>query len=105
MAVDWQQVKEEAAKILSGYIQADTTNPPGREIVGARFLQGILEKEGLSPTLLESQPDRGNLICSMKGTESEPPIVLLHHIDDFRLDDIVYLEFAQCIGTLVLAQL
>jgi acetylornithine deacetylase/succinyl-diaminopimelate desuccinylase-like protein len=81
MAVDWQQVKEEAAKILSGYIQADTTNPPGREIVGARFLQGILEKEGLSPTLLESQPDRGNLICSMKGTESEPPIVLLHHID------------------------
>jgi acetylornithine deacetylase/succinyl-diaminopimelate desuccinylase-like protein len=81
MAVDWHQVKEEAAKILSGYIQADTTNPPGREIVGARFLQGILEKEGLSPTLLESQPDRGNLICSLKGTESEPPIVLLHHID------------------------
>jgi len=81
MTVDWDQVKEEATEILRAYIQADTTNPPGRETAGARLLHGILEKEGLSPTLLESQPGRGNLICSLKGTESEPPIVLLHHID------------------------
>lgn len=81
MTVDWNQVKEESTEILSAYIQADTTNPPGREMAGARFLQRILEKEGLSPILLESQPDRGNLICSLKGIESEPPIVLLHHID------------------------
>jgi acetylornithine deacetylase/succinyl-diaminopimelate desuccinylase-like protein len=81
MTIDWNRVKEEATEILSGYIQADTTNPPGREMAGARYLQGFLEKEGFSPTLLESQQDRANLICSLKGAESAPPLILLHHID------------------------
>jgi len=81
MSFDWEKVKEEAVRILSGYIQADTTNPPGREMAGARFLQGVLEKEGLSTTILESQPDRGNLICSLKGKDSLPPLILLSHID------------------------
>jgi acetylornithine deacetylase/succinyl-diaminopimelate desuccinylase-like protein len=33
------------------------------------------------PTVLEPRPDRANLICCLKGTEAEPPIILLHHID------------------------
>jgi acetylornithine deacetylase/succinyl-diaminopimelate desuccinylase-like protein len=81
MTIDWEKVKEEAVQVLSGYIQADTTNPPGKEMAGARFLQQILEKEGFPTTLLESQPDRGNLICTMKGKDGLSPIILLHHID------------------------
>jgi len=81
MGVDWEKIKEEAVEILRHYIQIDTTNPPGKEMPGARYLQGLLEKEGLATTVLESQPDRGNLICTMKGTEDLPPLILLHHID------------------------
>lgn len=81
MGVDWGKIKEEAVQILSDYIKVDTTNPPGKEMAGARYLQGLLEKEGFSATVLESQPDRGNLICAMKGTDDLPPLILLHHID------------------------
>jgi acetylornithine deacetylase/succinyl-diaminopimelate desuccinylase-like protein len=81
MGVDWERIKEEAVQILSDYIKVDTTNPPGKEMAGARYLQGLLEKEGFSATVLESQPDRGNLICAMKGLDDLPPLILLHHID------------------------
>lgn len=81
MNVDWKKIKEEAVGLLSGYIKVDTTNPPGKELAGARYLQGILEKEGFSATVLESQPERGNLICTMKGKDGLPPLILLHHID------------------------
>lgn len=81
MSLDWPKIAEEASQILSAYVQIDTTNPPGKELAGARFLQGRLEREGLSAVILESQPERGNLICRMKGTGAEPALILLHHID------------------------
>ena len=81
MGIEWDKVKEEAVEVLSRYLQADTTNPPGKEIAGARVLQQVLEKEGLATTLLESQPERGNLICTMKGRDSLSPLILFHHID------------------------
>jgi acetylornithine deacetylase/succinyl-diaminopimelate desuccinylase-like protein len=81
MNFDWEKVREEAVQNLSQYLQVDTTNPPGKEMAGARVLQQILEREGFATTLLESQPDRGNLICTMKGKEGLSPLILLHHID------------------------
>jgi acetylornithine deacetylase/succinyl-diaminopimelate desuccinylase-like protein len=81
VSVDWGKIKEEAVQILSDYIKVDTTNPPGKEMAGALYLQGLLEKEGFSATVLESQPGRGNLICTMKGREGLLPLVLLHHMD------------------------
>jgi acetylornithine deacetylase/succinyl-diaminopimelate desuccinylase-like protein len=81
MNVDWERVKGEAVQILSGYVQVDTTNPPGKELAGARFLQGVLEKDGLPATILESQPDRGNLVSRIKGKDHLPPLIILHHID------------------------
>jgi acetylornithine deacetylase/succinyl-diaminopimelate desuccinylase-like protein len=81
MNLDWEKVKEEVVQNLSQYLQADTTNPPGKEMAGARVLQQMLEREGFATTLLESQPDRGNLICPMKGKEGLSPLILLHHID------------------------
>jgi acetylornithine deacetylase/succinyl-diaminopimelate desuccinylase-like protein len=79
--MEWDKVKEEACGILRGYIQIDTTNPPGNEMAGARFLQGLLEKEGLSTVVLESQPGRGNLISTLGGSEGHLPLILLNHID------------------------
>ena len=81
MSIDWGKVKEEAVQILSDYIKAETTNPPGKEMAGARYLQGVLEREGFAVTVLESQPERGNVICPLKGRDGLAPLVLLHHID------------------------
>jgi acetylornithine deacetylase/succinyl-diaminopimelate desuccinylase-like protein len=81
MNFDWEKVKEEAVQNLSQYLKVDTSNPPGKEMAGARVLQQILEREGFPTTLLGPQPDRGNLICTMKGKEGLLPLILLHHID------------------------
>jgi acetylornithine deacetylase/succinyl-diaminopimelate desuccinylase-like protein len=81
MSVDWTRVQEEAVELLSGYLQVDTTNPPGKERPGALFLQKVLEREGVGSTLLESQPERGSILCRMKGSGEYPPLILLHHID------------------------
>jgi acetylornithine deacetylase/succinyl-diaminopimelate desuccinylase-like protein len=50
-------------------------------LAGAKFLQAVLEKEGLGTTVLESDPGRGNLLCRMQGTGDASPLILLHHID------------------------
>lgn len=81
MEPDWIKVKEEAVQVLSNYVQIETTNPPGREMAGAVFLQELLKKEGLPAQVLESQPDRGNVFSIIKGSANLPPLILLHHID------------------------
>jgi acetylornithine deacetylase/succinyl-diaminopimelate desuccinylase-like protein len=79
--IHWDEIIEEATKILSQYIQIDTTNPPGNEIEGALFLKEILKKEGFDSVILESEKGRGNIVARYKGDGSLAPLLLLHHID------------------------
>jgi acetylornithine deacetylase/succinyl-diaminopimelate desuccinylase-like protein len=81
MTVDWEKVQEEAVRVLCDYLKIDTTNPPGKELAGAKYLAEILEKEGLKATVLESQPGRGNVFSTMEGEDGLAPLILLHHID------------------------
>jgi len=73
-------LQDEAVAWLQSYIRINTVNPPGNEIAGARFLAGILEKEGIKYEIAESAPGRGNLWARLPGG-GEPALVLLHHID------------------------
>lgn len=66
---------------LQRYIQVDTTNPPGRELYAARFLQTILEGEGIPARLLQSAPDRANLYARLPGSRPGHALVLMHHMD------------------------
>ena len=79
--IDWQSVGDEAADLLSRYIQVDTVNPPGNETDGALFLAGVLEQAGIASEIIESAPGRGNLIARLEGSGEEPPLCLLSHID------------------------
>ena len=79
--INWRQVADEAAKILSDYIRIDTTNPPGNEREAAEFLAGILKKEGCGPELLHFNDTRSNLVCRLKGSGSDKPLLLLSHMD------------------------
>lgn len=78
---DWDQIIEEATRILCDYIRIDTTNPPGNELAGAEYLQKICEKEGLEVELFSSAANRANLLTRLTGDGSEGPIILLSHID------------------------
>ena len=66
---------------LQQYIRIDTSNPPGNETAGARYLAGLLAKHGIASELIESAPGRGNLYARIRGKKPGGALMLLHHID------------------------
>jgi acetylornithine deacetylase/succinyl-diaminopimelate desuccinylase-like protein len=80
-SVDYNRLGREATEILSGYLQTDTSNPPGSEILGAEYLARILKNEGIDFEIIESKPGRANLYARLKGRSERGALLLLHHID------------------------
>jgi acetylornithine deacetylase/succinyl-diaminopimelate desuccinylase-like protein len=79
--IDWQGVQDEAVEILRSYIRINTTNPPGNELEAARFLEGIVRKEGIESAIYESTPRRANLLAVCPGTNKARPLIFLNHMD------------------------
>ncbi len=71
----------EAADAFIHYLRIDTSNPPGNETAGAKFLQQLLTKEGIETRLLGSDPKRQSLYARLGSGTGEKALVLLHHID------------------------
>jgi acetylornithine deacetylase/succinyl-diaminopimelate desuccinylase-like protein len=83
-AINWDALSKEGQTILSQYLRINTTNPPGNEILAARFLKDILDKEGIPAVILDTAELGGthaNLYARLKGNGSKRAIVLLHHMD------------------------
>ncbi|MGD8862192.1 MAG: M20/M25/M40 family metallo-hydrolase [Myxococcales bacterium] len=74
-------VREELVCLLRRYVRIDTTNPPGNELVAARFLKTVLAREGIDARIIESAPGRANLYARLKGTGQGKAVVLMHHMD------------------------
>src|SRR5262249_37351196 len=81
LMIEWSALGDETVDVLRRYLMIDTTNPPGRESEGARFLAAILGRDGVSSEVVESAPGRGNLMARLSGDGSLPGIVLHHHVD------------------------
>src|SRR5208337_586407 len=79
--IDWQGVRDEAVEILRNYIRINTTNPPGNELEAARFLEGILRKDGVEAIVYESAPRRANLLAVCPGKRNVGSLILLNHMD------------------------
>jgi acetylornithine deacetylase/succinyl-diaminopimelate desuccinylase-like protein len=79
--IDWGALGDETVELLRRYLAIDTTNPPGNEAAGARFLAGVLATAGIPSEIAESAPGRANLMARLPGDGSLGGIVLHHHID------------------------
>ena len=82
--IDWDAIAKEGQTILADYLRINTTNPPGNEMAAAKFLKGILDKEGIEAQILDSADLGGshaNLYARLKGNGSKKAIALLHHMD------------------------
>jgi acetylornithine deacetylase/succinyl-diaminopimelate desuccinylase-like protein len=80
-SIDWSALGDEAVALQRRYLAIDTTNPPGNEIAGARFLAEVLEADGIACEIAESAPGRANLVARLAGNGALGGIVLHHHID------------------------
>jgi acetylornithine deacetylase/succinyl-diaminopimelate desuccinylase-like protein len=78
---EWNALGDEAAALLSQYIRINTTNPPGNEIVAARWLAVVLRREGIETQIFEPAPGKANLYARLVGDGSARPLILLNHMD------------------------
>jgi len=79
--MDWAAVGDETVDLLRRYLTIDTTNPPGNEIGGTRFLAEVLARDGIESETIEAAPGRASLRARLAGDGSLGGIVLHHHID------------------------
>jgi acetylornithine deacetylase/succinyl-diaminopimelate desuccinylase-like protein len=82
--IDWDALAREGQTILANYLRINTTNPPGNEMLTARFLKDILDKEGIPAQIVDSAVlggNHANLYARLKGNGSKKAIALLHHMD------------------------
>jgi len=79
--MNWHALGEETIDLLRRYLMLDTTNPPGNETIGARFLEDVLRRDSIASQTGESAPGRANLVAWLRGDGSLGGIVLHHHID------------------------
>lgn len=79
--VDWASYQDEAVAQLQRYLQINTTDPPGNEVLSARFFETWFQAEGIPVEIYQIAPGRANLIARLKGDGSRRPLILLHHMD------------------------
>jgi acetylornithine deacetylase/succinyl-diaminopimelate desuccinylase-like protein len=77
----WEAVGQSAAERLVEYLRIDTTNPPGRTVEAAAFLERELRAAGIAVERTGPDPQKPILIGRLGGTGRAKPVVLLNHMD------------------------
>ena len=83
-ALDTSALAREATGWLTELIKINTTNPPGNEEQAAKYLAGILAKEGIKAELLPLVPGRSALVARLNASAFPDPskaILLVAHMD------------------------
>jgi len=86
---DINKISDEALIWLQDLIRINTSNPPGNEIVAAKYVGSILQKEGIPFEIFESTSGRGILVARLSvGTFPDPAraLLLMAHLDVVGVD-------------------
>ena len=79
--INWNNAFNEALTHFKTLIRFVTVNPPGNEKPAAEYLAEVFRQEGLAPLVLNTAPNRANVVCRLTGTGEKPPILLNAHLD------------------------
>ena len=81
---DTSALAREAATWLAELIKINTSNPPGNEEAAAKYIAGILQKEGTNAELLPLAPGRSALVARLNASGFADPskaLLLVAHMD------------------------
>src|ERR1700682_828691 len=81
---DTAALSREALVWLSQLLQINTTHPPGNKQGAAKDLARILEKEGITPEVLEVAPGRSAVVARLRSSAISDPsraLLLVAHMD------------------------
>jgi acetylornithine deacetylase/succinyl-diaminopimelate desuccinylase-like protein len=88
-SADLAKLQGEAIVWLQDLIRINTSNPPGNEIVAAKYIAEVLKKEGIPSEIFESAPGRGFLVARLSATAVPDPsraLLLMAHLDVVGVD-------------------
>ena len=83
-AEDTSALAREATGWLADLIKINTTNPPGNEEAAAKYIENILQKEGVKAELLPLAPGRSALVARLNSSALADPskaLLLVAHMD------------------------
>src|SRR3979490_3434556 len=86
---DLGKLAEEAQTWLSDMIRINTSNPPGNEMAVAKYISGILQKEGIPNEVVEITPGRGVAIGRLQAgplPDAANALLLVAHQDTVGID-------------------
>jgi acetylornithine deacetylase/succinyl-diaminopimelate desuccinylase-like protein len=86
---DTSAIAKKAQGWLAELIKINTSNPPGNEQAAAKFVAGVLDKEGLTPELLEVAPGRSGVVARLRSSAVAEPsraLLLVAHLDTVPVD-------------------
>ena len=89
VAIDLVTLSAEARIWLTDLLRINTSNPPGNELVAAKYIAAVIEKEGIHTEVIENAPGRGIVIARLSaGAVPDPPraLLLLAHTDVVGVD-------------------
>src|SRR3954451_7775726 len=74
-------LRNEVCDLLKRLIACDTSNPPGRETQAAAILEEYLLAAGLECERVAKDPERPNLLVTLRGDGTGPSLGFLGHLD------------------------
>src|SRR4029079_10823856 len=78
----WNGLRDEVVAHLTHLIRIDTTNPPGNEMVLARYLDPVFHTAGIETCLFEPVAGRAAIVGRLRAAqETALPLLLLAHMD------------------------
>jgi acetylornithine deacetylase/succinyl-diaminopimelate desuccinylase-like protein len=86
---DTTALAKEAQGWLIDLLRIDTTNPPGNEQVAAKYIAGVLDKEGIRSEILDLAPGRSALLARLQSSVVADPsraLLLVAHMDVVGVD-------------------
>src|SRR6266702_5171029 len=86
---DTSALAREATGWIAELIKINTTNPPGNEEAAAKYIAGILQKEGIASEILPLAAGRSALVARLKHAAIADPsraLLLVAHMDVVGVD-------------------
>jgi acetylornithine deacetylase/succinyl-diaminopimelate desuccinylase-like protein len=86
---DTTALAREAQDWLVELVKINTTNPPGNEQAAAKYIAGILTKEGIPSEMLDVAPGRSALVARLRSSAVADPskaLLLVAHMDVVGVD-------------------
>jgi acetylornithine deacetylase/succinyl-diaminopimelate desuccinylase-like protein len=79
--LDWKKLQAETLEHFSAMVRINSSNPPGNETVVAKYIQSVLQHEGIPSKLVGTDPNRLSVIARLKGSGAKKPILIMGHTD------------------------